>query len=230
MDTILSTTNLTKNFNGHPAVNNVSLTIPEGYVYGLLGPNGAGKSTLLKMLCGITSPTSGEITFDHHPWSRNALVSMSALIEQPPIYGNLTAYDNLLVRTKALGVSSERIDEVLKIVSLTNTGKKKTKQFSLGMKQRLGIALALLNKPKLMILDEPTNGLDPIGIQELRGLIRSIAKQGTTVIVSSHILSEVAHTVDMIGIIADGKLGYEGLIPTDERTLETLFNDVVRNI
>ena len=170
MDMILKTTALCKNFKGQMAVNNVSLNIRRNSVYGLLGPNGAGKSTILKMLTGILRPTSGSIEFDGHPWKRNDLEHIGALIEMPPLYENLTAYENLKVRTTLLGLDDARINEVLQIVQLTNTGKKRAGQFSLGMKQRLGIAIALLNSPQLLILDEPTNGLDPLGIEELREL------------------------------------------------------------
>ena len=227
MEMMLSTKNLTKVFKKQTAVNNVSLNIPKGCVYGLLGPNGAGKSTTLKMITGIMKPTQGEILFDGKPWSRNVLSDIGALIENPPIYENLSARENLRVRAILLGVDDERIDEVLDIVSLKNTGKKKAGQFSLGMKQRLGIAMALLGNPKLLILDEPTNGLDPIGIEELRELIRSFPEQGITVILSSHILSEVQLTADYIGIISDGILGYEGRLEqgTD---LEELFMNIVR--
>lgn len=227
MDMILKTTNLSKNFRGSTAVNKVSLNIRRGSVYGLLGPNGAGKSTTMKMLTGILRPTDGSITFDGHLWKRNDLANIGALIEVPPLYENLTAYENLKVRTTLLGLEESRIDEVLKIVRLTNTGKKRAGQFSLGMKQRLGIAIALLNHPKLLILDEPTNGLDPVGIEELRELIRSFPAKGITVILSSHILSEVQQVVDDVGIIAGGVLGYEGKLRAGDN-LEQLFMDVVK--
>lgn len=226
MEIILKTTGLSKKFKGQMAVNNVDIHIERNSVYGLLGPNGAGKSTILKMITGILRPTSGGIKFDGHPWSRKDLNSIGALIETPPLYDNLTAYENLKVRTMALGLSDARISEVLTIVQLTNTGKKKAGQFSLGMKQRLGIALALLAQPKLLILDEPTNGLDPIGIQELRELIRSFPAKGLTVILSSHILSEVELIADHIGILSNGRLGYEGEIHKDV-DLERIFMDVV---
>lgn len=215
MGIILKTTELTKSFKGQIAVNRISLSIEKNSVYGLLGPNGAGKSTILKMIAGILKPTSGRVEFDGHEWSRNDLKEIGALIENPPLYDNLTAYENLKARTLALGLSDARISEVLTTVQLTDTGKKKAGQFSLGMKQRLGIALALLNKPKLLILDEPTNGLDPVGIQELRELIRSFPEKGITVILSSHILSEVERIADHIGIISNGKLGYEGEVHRD---------------
>lgn len=223
---ILKTENLYKAFKGQTIVDNLSLEIQRNTVYGLLGPNGAGKSTTLKMITGMLQPYAGEIIFNGRPWTRNDLQDIGVLIETPPLYENLTAKENLKVRTVALGLPQSRIEEVLEIVDLTNTGKKRAGQFSLGMKQRLGIAIALLNKPKLLILDEPTNGLDPIGIQDLRKLIRSFPAQGITVILSSHILSEVEQVVDDIGIIADGKLGYQGMAPQGQE-LESLFMQVV---
>lgn len=228
MDMILKTTDLCKSFNGQMAVNNVSLNIRRNSVYGLLGPNGAGKSTTLKMITGILKPTSGSIKFDGHPWQRKDLNDIGALIETPPIYENLTAYENLKVRVTLLGLKDERINEVLEVVRLTDAGKKRAGQFSLGMKQRLGIAIALLNEPRLLIRDEPTNGLDPVGIEELRELIRSFPEKEITVILSSHILSEVQQIADHIGIIAGGVLGYEGELRPGE-SLEQLFMDVVKH-
>lgn len=224
-DFILRTENLSKSFKGQKVVDNLSLHIPRNTVYGLLGPNGAGKSTTLKMIIGMLRQDSGEILFNEHKWNRNDLTDIGVLVETPPLYENLTARENLKVRTIALGIPHSRIDEVLRIVDLTNTGKKRAGQFSLGMKQRLGIAIALLNYPKLLILDEPTNGLDPIGIQEFRKLIRSFPELGITVILSSHILAEVEQVVDEIGIIAGGKLGYQGVAPQGQE-LESLFMQV----
>ncbi|WP_424350092.1 lantibiotic protection ABC transporter ATP-binding protein (plasmid) [Latilactobacillus sp. 5-91] len=226
---ILTTKHLTKTYHNQKAVDDLELEITENSIYGLLGANGAGKSTTLKMIAGIIAPTKGAIIYKGKPWRRKDLVEIGALIETPPLYGNLTAYENLLVRTVALNLPKDRIREVLEIVHLTNTGKKKARQFSMGMKQRLGIALALLNHPKLLILDEPTNGLDPIGIQDLRELILSFPKKGITVILSSHILSEVENTVDTIGIITNGKLGYQGKTPENSAALEDLFMKVARN-
>ncbi|MGH1648233.1 lantibiotic protection ABC transporter ATP-binding protein [Enterococcus gilvus] len=225
---IVTTNQLTKTYHGQKAVNNLSLKIPKNKVYGLLGANGAGKSTTLKMLAGLIQPSEGEILYQNKPWQRKDLSEIGALIERPPLYGNLTARENLLVRTTTLGLSERRIDEVLAIVDLQNTGKKKARQFSMGMKQRLGLALALLNEPKLLILDEPTNGLDPLGIHSFRELIRSFPAQGISVILSSHILSEVEHTVDTIGIIANGQLGYQGDLPENSVTLEALFMKVAK--
>lgn len=227
MQHILTTKDLCKNFKGQAANQNISISVEQNSVYGLLGPNGAGKSTLLKILTGMLVPTSGEIYFEGRPWSRKSLMDIGALIESPPIYENLTARENLKVRTLLYGLPDSRMDEVLHTVGLTNTGKKKAGHFSMGMKQRLGIAMALLNHPKLLILDEPTNGLDPIGIEELRELIRSFPAQGITVILSSHILSEVQHIANHIGIVANGRLWYEDKINA-EGDLEELFMEVVR--
>jgi len=225
---ILQTKNLCKFFKEQKAVNNISISVKKDSIYGLLGPNGAGKSTFLKMITGILHPTNGQIIFDNHIWSRSDLFNIGALIESPPLYENLTARENLKVRSILLGIPDTRIEEVLEIVDLTNTGKKKASQFSMGMKQRLGIAITLLNNPKLLILDEPTNGLDPIGIQKLRDLIRTFPSQGITVILSSHILSEVKQIADHIGIINNGILGYEGEVNSNV-DLESVFMEVVRN-
>ena len=227
MKAILKTNNLCKDFKKQKAVNNVSITVRENSIYGLLGPNGAGKSTTLKMITGMLRPTSGKVLFNGHEWNRKDLEQIGVLIETPPLYENLSAVENLEVRAKLLNIPKTRIDKVLKMVDLQNTGRKKAGQFSMGMKQRLGIAIALLNSPKLLILDEPTNGLDPIGIQELRSLIRSFPSKGITVILSSHILSEVQLIADDIGIISNGILGYEGQMNKDEN-LENLFVEVVR--
>lgn len=179
----------------------------------------------MKMIAGIVRPTQGSILVDGEVWSRKSLNKIGSLIESPAIYGNLSARENLKVRTRMLGLPEERIDEVLEIVGLTQTGKKRAGKFSMGMKQRLGLAIALLNHPKLLILDEPTNGLDPIGIQDLRQMIQEFPQKGITVIVSSHILSEVSQVADDIGIIADGVLGYQGEMPHEEK-LESLFMEI----
>lgn len=227
-DHILYTKNLTKKYKDQTAVNNVSLKVPRNSVYGLLGPNGAGKSTTLKMITGIAKPTNGEIYYNDKSWNRECLSEIGALIESPPLYSNLTAYENLLVRTTVLGLPKSRITEVLELAGLEVHSRKKSGQYSTGMKQRLGIALALINNPALLILDEPTNGLDPMGIQELRQLIRSFPGKGITVILSSHLLSEIEKTVDLIGIISKGKLCYEGELPESGSKLEVLFTDIVR--
>lgn len=228
---MLETRGLTKRFgrgaDARCAVADVDLHVERDRVYGLLGPNGAGKSTTLKMICGMLRPTAGEIAFDGRPWRREDLYRIGSLIEEPPIYPNLSARENLRVRTTLLGLPEERIDEVLAVVDLEGTGRKRAGRFSMGMRQRLGIALALVARPRLLILDEPTNGLDPIGIEELRDLVRGFPARGITVLVSSHILSEVGQMADRIGIIADGLLAYEDELRPGE-DLERLFMDVCR--
>jgi len=226
---ILETRCLKKYYGKQLAVNNISLQIPRGCIYGLLGPNGAGKSTTLKIITGLLYPSAGEIIAFGEPWERRHLRRMGVLIESPALYGNLTAYENLLVYAKLIGLPKERIYEVLEIVELKDVDKKLVSQFSMGMKQRLGIAIALLGNPELLILDEPANGLDPIGIQKLRELIRSFHKKGITVILSSHILSEVSQIVDHIGIISGGELKYQGEINPTEN-LEALFMKVVNGV
>ena len=232
MGYMLETRGLTKRFGrgdqAQDAVADVSLHIREGEVYGLLGPNGAGKSTTLKMICGMLRPTAGEILFAGHAWRREDLYAIGSLIEEAPLYPNLTARENLRVRCAMLGIDDARIEETLETVSLADTGSKRAGSFSLGMKQRLGIALALVAHPKLLVLDEPANGLDPIGIEELREQIRSFADAGITVVVSSHILTEVAHVADRIGIIVKGTLAFEFDF-TEDINLEKLFMDVCRN-
>lgn len=226
-DNIIQTKDVSKKFKRTYAIKELSMSVRKNTVYGLLGPNGAGKSTLLKMITGIIRPTSGQILFDDHPWTRSDLRNIGALIESPPLYENLTAFENLKVRATLLGIPTKRCQAVLEEMDLMHTKNKKTSDFSLGMKQRLGIALALLNKPKLLVLDEPTNGLDPFGIEELRKMIRSFAASGISVIVSSHILSEVQQVADDIGIIYNGALLYQDEIDADE-DLEQLFMDIVR--
>ena len=229
MGYMLETRGLTKRFGrgdqAQDAVADVSLHIREGEVYGLLGPNGAGKSTTLKMICGMLRPTAGEILFAGHAWRREDLYAIGSLIEEAPLYPNLTARENLRVRTTLLGLPESRVDEVLAAVDLADTGKKRAGRFSMGMRQRLGLALALIARPRLLVLDEPTNGLDPIGIEELRDQIRGFAAAGTTVIVSSHILSEVQQMADTIGIICGGRLAYEDALRPGQ-DLEELFMSV----
>jgi len=227
MEELLITKDLCKNYRHQKANDRISITVRKNSIYGLLGPNGAGKSTLLKIITGMIQPSSGEIFFDGRKWERKDLLKIGALIEEPPVYENLTAVENLKVRALLYNLPNSRIEEVLKLVGLTNTGKKKAGQFSMGMKQRLGIALALLNNPTLLILDEPTNGLDPIGVQDLRKLILSFPRKDITVILSSHLLSEVEQIADDIGIIANGKLWYQEAVHAHEN-LESLFMDVVR--
>ncbi|SHO47662.1 lantibiotic protection ABC transporter ATP-binding protein [Anaerocolumna xylanovorans] len=227
MKYILETKELSKKFKSQKANDSISVKVEENSIYGLLGPNGAGKSTFLKMITGMIKPTSGDILLNGKVLERKDLISIGSLIESAPVYENLTARENLKVRTLMYGLPEERIDEVLEIVHLENTGKKRAGNFSMGMKQRLGIAIALLNNPRLLILDEPTNGLDPIGINDLREVIKTFPGQGITVIISSHILSEIEQTADHIGIIVNGKLMYQEELSAG-KNLETLFMDIVR--
>ena len=233
---ILETNELTKVFGKQKAVNNVSLKIEENSVYGLLGPNGAGKSTTLKMITGMLHKTSGEIMFEGHEWSRNDLSDIGALIEMPPLYENLSARENLKVRTLLLGLPDARIDEVLEIVDLKNTGKKKSGQFSLGMKQRLGIAIALLNNPKLLILDEPTNGLDPLGIRTLLNVLREKKESGAAILMSTHVLDTAEKYCDRFIVLHDGLVQAQGDLETlkgevqiDETSLEDVYFALTTN-
>ncbi|HEP6650501.1 TPA: lantibiotic protection ABC transporter ATP-binding protein [Streptococcus pyogenes] len=204
----------------------MNMNIPKGKVYALIGPNGAGKSTIMKILTGLVSKTSGSIIFEGREWSRRDLRKIGSIIEEPPLYKNLSAYDNMKVVTTMLGVSESTILPLLNKVGLGNIDKRPVKQFSLGMKQRLGIAISLINSPKLLILDEPTNGLDPIGIQELREIIESFKSEGMTIMISSHILSEVEHLADFIGFIYEGKIILEKEYDGSEN-LEELFNNQI---
>ena len=224
MENIILKQSTDKNIRGQqiPALDRVSLRIPEGCVYGLLGPNGAGKSTLLKIISRYDETGFRGGVLSRKPWTRKCLKDMGVLIETPPVYGNLTARENLLVRTTALGLPDSVIEEALETAGLPDPGKKRAGQFSLGMKQRLGIAAALIAHPGFLVLDEPTNGLDPFGIQELRELIRSFPEKGITVLVSSHILSEVEQMADHIGILCGGMLGYQGGMPPKGH-LEEMF-------
>lgn len=224
---IIEANHVSKKFKKAYAINDLSISVRKNSVYGLLGPNGAGKSTLLKMITGIVRPTSGEILFDNHPWTRKDLLNIGSLIESPPLYENLTAFENLKVRAALMGTGIDKCNEILQKMDLADTKNKKTSDFSLGMKQRLGIALALLNSPQLLVLDEPTNGLDPFGIEELRTMIRSFAESGISVIISSHILSEIQQVADDIGIIYNGSLLYQDNIDASEN-LEQLFMEIIR--
>ncbi|HFP6038614.1 TPA: lantibiotic protection ABC transporter ATP-binding protein, partial [Streptococcus pyogenes] len=220
---MLKIQNLKKSYGKRTILNNVNMNIPKGKVYALIGPNGAGKSTIMKILTGLVSKTSGSIIFEGREWSRRDLRKIGSIIEEPPLYKNLSAYDNMKVVTTMLGVSESTILPLLNKVGLGNIDKRPVKQFSLGMKQRLGIAISLINSPKLLILDEPTNGLDPIGIQELREIIESFKSEGMTIMISSHILSEVEHLADFIGFIYEGKIVLEKEYDGSEN-LEELFN------
>jgi len=213
---VVETSNLTKTFNGKAAVNQVNLSIPKGAIYGFLGPNGAGKTTAIKLLLGLMKETNGSIRIfgkELKKEKQTILRNIGSLVESPSYYGNLSARENLELLQIILQVPKERIDEVLAIVRLEKDADRPVKGFSLGMKQRLGIASALIGSPKLLILDEPTNGLDPSGIIEMRELIKSLPeKYGVTVLVSSHLLSEIDQMATEVGIISKGTLIFQDSI------------------
>ncbi|MGE7672253.1 ATP-binding cassette domain-containing protein [Lysinibacillus sp. NPDC094403] len=211
---IVQTQNLTKKHGSINSVNKVDLYVQEGEIYGFLGPNGAGKTTTLKMLLGLIKPSEGTINIFGESLSKRRspiLQRTGSLIESPSYYGHLTGLENMRVMQRLRNVPDKNIHEVLRIVRLENQKDKKAEQYSLGMKQRLGIAMALLAFPKLLILDEPTNGLDPAGIGEIRELIKSLpARYGITVLLSSHMLSEIDQIATSVGIISDGNLLFQG--------------------
>ncbi|MDP4153897.1 MAG: ATP-binding cassette domain-containing protein [Bacillota bacterium] len=214
MSDIITTTGLCKQYGKVLRVKDLDLKVPEGVVYGFLGPNGAGKSTTMKMLLWLAKPTAGTITvLSKEVNSRNRLSilkDVGSLIESPSFYGHLTGMENLRIISTLKGVPYKDIGRVLQIVRLENQKEKKVGQYSMGMKQRLGLACALLGNPKLLILDEPTNGLDPAGIQEMRELICALPQQyGMTVIVSSHLLSEIDQIATHVGIISNGELVFQ---------------------
>ncbi|BBC56667.1 MAG: ABC transporter ATP-binding protein [Streptococcus mutans] len=224
---IIETKQLSKNFSGEVAVNQLSIHVRKNEIYGFLGPNGAGKSTAMKMLLGLLQPTHGSIRLFDKNFDSNQIAllsSVGSLIEEPSYYANLTGYENLEIIQRLLKLPKENIDKVLKIVKLYEQKDKLVKNYSLGMKQRLGIALAIIKFPKLLILDEPTNGLDPAGIQEIRELIKSLPqKYDMTVIISSHILSEIEQMATTVGIINKGKLLFEGQLTELEEDEKYLF-------
>lgn len=211
---IVATDNLSKEYDGVYRVQELDIRIKEGDIYGFLGPNGAGKSTTMKMLLGLVKPTSGTIEIMGKPFNeknlRDILASVGSLIESPSYYGHLTGRENMEIIRRLLDLPKKNIEEAVHIVRMENQMEKKVKNYSLGMKQRLGIAMALARFPKLLILDEPTNGLDPAGIEEMRELIKMLPKQyGMTVMISSHILSEIDQMATVVGIINQGCLIFQ---------------------
>ncbi|MFR9771711.1 ATP-binding cassette domain-containing protein [Nocardia sp. SC052] len=208
----LEVAQLHKHYGKHHALDGVDLSVRTGEVYGLLGPNGAGKSTLMKTVLGLQRPTSGVIQLFGRPYDRTLLVDVGALIETPGLWPKLDAVTHLRIHARLRGVPEEWIEETLAVVQLTEVRTRKVQAYSLGMRWRLGIAIALLTRPKLLLLDEPTNGLDPVGIREMRELIRTLAANGTTVFISSHQLSEIAQVCDRVAVLVAGKTRYEGTV------------------
>ena len=215
MQTVIETKALCKQYGPHTAVDHVELHVPQGCVYGFIGPNGAGKSTTMKMLLGLIHPTAGRVRLLGQELTEKSRLPLlrqtGSLIESPAGYLHLTAQENLEIVADLKGVPHKDIGRVLDIVHLTQDRNRRVGQYSLGMKQRLGIAMALLGSPKLLILDEPTNGLDPAGIQEMRALIRNMpAATGATVLISSHLLGEMEQMVEQVSIIDHGHILFEG--------------------
>jgi ABC-2 type transport system ATP-binding protein len=235
---VIQTTGLSYSFkSGSKTLDDINLLVPKGSIYGFLGPNGAGKTTTLRLLLGLLRNQRGTLQVFGKDFATNRieiLKRLGSLIEQPSLYLHLTAKENLDIYRLIYHVDKSRIEDVLKIVGLELTGRKRVKQFSLGMKQRLSIAIALLHQPELLILDEPTNGLDPNGIIETRELIKKLNRDhGTTVIVSSHILNEVERMATHVGIIHKGKMLFQGQLSelqqmkTSQTALEIETNDNV---
>lgn len=225
---IVRTYQLTKRYDSRTVVDAINLQVPEGSVYGFIGPNGSGKSTTMKMLLSLVTPTSGGVqvmgrTMDRS--TRQALLQhIGSLIEAPPGYQHLTGAENMRIVQRTLGLPDAAIIEAVAAVRMQDQMNKRVRNYSLGMKQRLGIAMALARRPRLLVLDEPTNGLDPAGIEEMRHLIRALANHGTSVMVSSHILGEVDKVADVIGIISSGSLVFQG---TRNDLLKTSAPDVL---
>jgi ABC-2 type transport system ATP-binding protein len=209
---------VTKRFGTRAAVDALSFEVPEGAVVGLLGPNGAGKTTAIRVLLGLARPNEGSVhVLGARPWTpafTPAMRQVGTLVEGPALYGNASGRQNLEIQAAAIGFDEGpgRLEEVLGIVGLAGRASEKTKNYSLGMKQRLGLAIALLSRPRLVVLDEPTNGLDPAGIQEIRRLIKSLPQHGTTVLVSSHLLGEVQLMCDRVTIIHQGRMVADGTL------------------
>ena len=216
MQDVLVLENVYKSFGSRTIIDDVSLTVKEGEVFGFLGPNGAGKTTTIKMILGLLSADSGRISIFGNDIEKNfeaAMRNISGIVENPDMYGYLSGYDNLLIHARACGAPRERIDEVVYMVGMQMRIRDKFKSYSLGMKQRLGVAQALLHNPKIMILDEPTNGLDPAGIKEVRDLLKFLAHtQGLSVFVSSHILQEMQQMCDTVCIINNGRILRAGTV------------------
>lgn len=235
-NTLLETRDLNKSFGGRKIINNLNLKVMEGDVYGFLGRNGQGKTTTIRIVTGLIFPDSGEVMVDGHNLRtefKRAIAKIGAIVETPSFYNYLSGYDNLWLMGNLIpGFKKDRIGEVLEIVGLSKRAKDKVKTYSLGMKQRLGIANALLNEPKLIILDEPTNGLDPQGIQEIKEMIHQLASEkNITFFISSHLLHEVEQICNRVGIIDNGVLlaenTIEGLIDRSEgKTFEKAYFEI----
>jgi ABC-2 type transport system ATP-binding protein len=230
-DYCIQTNNLTHHFSEQEVLHEINLKVETGSIYGFLGPNGAGKTTTLRLALGLLKKQQGAIYFFGLPFHENRisiLKKIGSLIESPSLYGHLTAKENLSLLQKVYQCPKERIQHVLNLVGLPDTGNKKASQFSLGMKQRLSIAIALLHNPALLILDEPTNGLDPNGIIEVRELLKKLNQEdGITILISSHLLAEIEKLVTHVGIINQGRLLFQGTLDDlknrQQLSLQTVF-------
>ena len=243
MEYMITTEKLTKTYKNFTSVNKVSLHIKKGSIYGFLGPNGAGKSTTMKMLIGLTAPTGGSFQIDgkHFPNDRVAILKeIGSFIESPSFYANLTGRENLDIIRRILGLPQNTVEDALDLVELSEFGDRLAKKYSLGMKQRLGLAGALLGRPPILILDEPTNGLDPSGIHEIRNLIKSLPTlYDCTILISSHMLSEIELIADDIGILNHGRMLFEGSLDDLKQNalqsgfaadnLEDMFLSIIEN-
>ena len=213
-DAVVLTQDLTKTFGKRTVVEGLNLVVPRGSIYGFLGPNGSGKSTTMKMLLGLLAPTRGQISVLGRPFTpatRAEIMSRTgSMIEHPPGYGHLTGAENMRIAAKMQGLSDQQVDRALALVRLTEHKDRLVRTYSMGMKQRLGIALALAREPELLILDEPTNGLDPAGIEEVRRLLVELSGEGVTVMVSSHLLDEIDRMASTLGILSAGRLVFQG--------------------
>ena len=234
MDHILQTENLCKSYGKFKALNDLTINVPKGAIYGMVGRNGAGKTTLIRIITGLNNPTSGEYSImgvkNNDKQILEVRRKMGAVVETPSLHPEMTAKDNLIQQTKALGISDEKLDDILKLVGLANTGRKKAKNFSLGMRQRLGIAFSLVGDPEFLVLDEPINGLDPQGIMEVREMIlRLNHEKGITILISSHILDELSRLATHYGFIERGhvmkEMSAEELENVSRRSVHVNVND-----
>lgn len=228
MNNVIETNQLSKRYGSRTVVDSLNLRVPQGCVYGFLGPNGSGKSTTMKMLLSLIRPTHGDVQIMGQPMTRESrrrlLRHIGSLIEAPPGYGHLTGQENMRLVQRLLDLPPQQVDWAVDTVRLTDQMDKRVRNYSLGMKQRLGIALALAKQPELLILDEPTNGLDPAGIEEIRDLLRHLAASGVTVMVSSHLLGEIDKTATVLGILSEGHMIFQG---TREELMTASTPDVI---
>ena len=238
-NTVLEIKNLNKTYGKRKVIDNISLEIKEGEIFGFLGPNGSGKTTTIKMILRLIEKDSGEIKikgYDNKKEFEKAMEYIGAIVENPDMYNYMSGKDNLKLHARLRNIDEKRIDEVLELVGLKDRAKEKVKKYSLGMKQRLGLALTLLHKPRVLILDEPTNGLDPAGIKQLRNILKEIAhKDGVAVFVSSHILSEMQLMCDKIAVIDNGKIvKTENIthmeLPEDNESIDEIIEIKVKDV